>query len=141
MSVLNTNDDISTVTEVTQPSYTFAISYDDANGGDGQIHGSCDKLTAMKQAIYKIINTERYKYTIYSHNYGIEFADLFGKPIPFVYAETQRRIEEALLNDDRIKTVTNFSFSHKGGDVSVTFDVTTIYGTITNVTTGVSGVV
>ena len=111
------------------------------NGGDGQIHGFCDGIAAMKRAIFKMLNTERYAYVIYSWNYGIELADLIGKPIPFIYAETQRRITEALLNDDRIKSVTNFSFSHNGGDVSVTFDVDTIYGTVSSVTKEVAGVV
>ena len=140
-NLLPDNDGVATVTIETQPSYTYNIDYDNANGGDGQIHGFCDKLAAMKQAIYKIINTERYAYVIYSWNYGIELADLIGKPIPFVYAEVQRRITEALINDDRIKSVTNFSFSHKGGDVSVTFDVSTIFGTVTNIVKEVMGVV
>ena len=97
---------------------------------DSQIRGYADKLRAMEQAIYKIINTERYQYIIYSWNYGIELQDLFGQPIPYVYAELQRRIEEALLNDDRITKVYNFDFSHEGGDVMVEFDVDTIYGTL-----------
>jgi phage baseplate assembly protein W len=140
-SLLPDNDGIATVTIGTQPSYTYSVNYDDASGGDGQIHGFCDKLAAVKQAIFKILNTERYAYVIYSWNYGIELADLIGKPIPFIYAETQRRITEALTNDDRIKSVANFSFSHSGGDVAVTFDVHTIYGTINSVTKEVTGVV
>lgn len=139
--LLPDNDGLASVTITTQPSYTYNINYDDANGGDGQIHGFCDGIAAMKQAIFKMLNTERYAYVIYSWNYGIELADLIGKPIPFIYAETQRRITEALLNDDRIKSVTNFSFSHNGGDVSVTFDVDTIYGTVSSVTKEVAGVV
>lgn len=139
--LLPDNDGLASVTITTQPSYTYNINYDDASGGDGQIHGFCDGISAMKQAIFKILNTERYAYVIYSWNYGIELADLIGKPIPFIYAETQRRITEALLNDDRIKSVTNFSFSHNGGDVAVTFDVDTIYGTVSSVTKEVAGVV
>ena len=84
----------------------------------------------MRQAVYKILNTERYKYIIYSWNYGIELEDLFGQPIPYVYAELQRRIEEALLNDDRITNVHDFDFSNNGGDVLAVFQVDTIYGTI-----------
>lgn len=80
------------------------------------------------------MNTERYQYLIYSWNYGIELSDLYGQPIPYVYAEIQRRITEALLSDDRISNVTNFNFSNpQGGDVFTTFDVVTDYGIITNV--------
>ena len=109
-----------------EPSHTYDVDF----RTDSQIRGYADKLRAMEQAIYKIINTERYQYIIYSWNYGIELQDLFGQPIPYVYAELQRRIEEALLNDDRITKVYNFDFSHEGGDVMVEFDVDTIYGTL-----------
>lgn len=113
----------------TEPSYTYNLEYDK----DSQIRGHCDELKAMRQAIYKIMNTERYQYLIYSWNYGIELADLFGQPIPYVYAELQRRIREALLNDDRVTKVYNFEFSHNGGDVLAVFSVDTIYGTLTDI--------
>lgn len=124
-------------TAYTEPSYTYNLEYDK----DSQIRGYCDELKAMRQAVYKIINTERYEYIIYSWNYGIELADLFGQPIPYVYAELQRRISEALLNDDRIVKVYNFDFSHNGGDVLAVFDVDTIYGTLTSIEKGVQDIV
>ncbi len=123
--------------ETTQPSYTYHVRYE----SDGQIRGFCDGIDAMKQAIYKIINTERYQYIIYSWNYGIELRDLFGQPIPFVYAEVQRRIKEALLQDDRITAVTDFEFSNNDGDVAVHFNVSTIYGDVTDIEKVVYGVV
>lgn len=122
---------------VQQPSKTYALDFYNTN----KVAGYKDELKAMEQAIYKIVNTERYKYIIYSWNYGIELYDLIGQPIPYIYAETQRRIEEALLNDDRINKVYNFVFSNTSGDVLVTFDVDTIYGTVTDVEKVVSGVV
>lgn len=124
------------ITDYTEPSLTYSLNYPD----DGQIKGYIDELEAMKQAIYKIINTERYKYIIYSWNYGIELADLFGKPLPYVYAEIQRRIEEALLADDRIFKVYDFEFSNSRGDVLVKFKVDTIFGEI-EAEKGVSGIV
>lgn len=108
-------------------SKTFHIAYEREN----QFAGTIDELEAMKQAIYKIINTERYEYIIYSWNYGIELADLFGKPVPFVYAELPRRITEALMQDDRILAVDNFRMSYnKKGDVLAEFTVHTIYGDV-----------
>lgn len=92
----------------------------------------------MKLAVFKILSTERYRYPIYSWNYGIELEDLFGQPIPYVYAELQRRITEALEADDRIISVTGFEFSHDDGDVFAAFDVETIFGTLENITKGVS---
>ena len=35
------------------------------------ICGKIDGLEAMKQVIYKILNTERYQHIIYSWNYGV----------------------------------------------------------------------
>ena len=136
--VLPTSEDaIPSIQDVQYPSLTYSLDYT----GTGQINGYVDELEAMKQAIYKIINTERYAYIIYSWNYGIELNDLIGQPIPFVYAETQRRIMEALLADDRINSVNNFVFSNNSGDVAVTFDVETIYGKINDVEKVVYGVV
>ena len=37
-----------------------------------RIFGVCDGREAMEQVIYKILNTERYRYVVYSWNYGIE---------------------------------------------------------------------
>lgn len=108
-----------------QPSKTYKIDLD-----KNKIRGYIDELEAVKQAVYKILNTERYKYLIYSWNYGIELADLFGEPIPYVYSELKRRISEALTQDDRIESVDAFSFTNKKGVVLATFTVHTIYGDI-----------
>lgn len=97
-----------------------------------RVIGYTDELEAMKQAIYKIINTERYDYLIYSWNYGIELNDLFGEPIPYVYSEIKRRIIEALTHDTRIESVDAFSFEQiKRGEVFVKFTAHTIYGDVT----------
>lgn len=87
------------------------------------------KSRRMKQAVYKILMTERYGSIIYSGNYGIELADLFGQPVSYVCPELERRITEALLWDKRIESVTDFDFDlSKKGVVSVRFIVQTIYG-------------
>lgn len=90
-----------------------------------------DSIAAVRQAAYKILNTERYKHIIYSWNYGVELQDLFGKPIPYVLPEIPRRIREALIQDDRITDVTDFDLSYtKTGDVLAKFTIHTIYGTM-----------
>lgn len=92
--------------------------------------GFTDRLQAMVQAIYLILNIERYEHLIYSWNYGIELADLFGQPISFCIPEIKRRITEALMQDSRITGVDEFSFEHKRGKVFTTFTVHTIFGDI-----------
>lgn len=93
------------------------------------IRGYCDDVEAVKQAIYKILNTERYEYVIYSWNYGIELQDLFGEPVSYVCAELERRITEALMQDDRIQSVSDFEFDTAKRHLLVcTFIVHTIFG-------------
>lgn len=89
-----------------------------------------DELEAMKQAIYLILNIERYRYLIYSWNYGVELADLFGQPTSFVQPEIKRRITEALMQDSRIQSVDAFSFEVNKGKVHARFTVHTIFGDV-----------
>ena len=96
-----------------------------------RISGFCDKADAVKQAIYKILNTERYEYIIYSWNYGIQLIDLYGEPVTYVCPELERRITEALLTDDRINLCENFEFdTSQKGVVVVTFTARTIFGDV-----------
>jgi len=93
------------------------------------VKGYTDEREAIEQAIYKIINTERYRYLIYSWNYGIELNDLFGMPIPYCCAEIERRVKEALLQDRRITNVYEFQFENPEFEVVfVKFKADTIFG-------------
>lgn len=93
------------------------------------VRGFCDGLEAVKQAVFRILNTERYQYIIYSWNYGIETIDLYGQPVTYVCPELERRIEEALMTDSRIVKVTDFEHDTGiKGVVHTTFKVYTIYG-------------
>ena len=97
------------------------------------ILGFVDSQKAMEQAIYKIIRTERYKYIIYSWNYGIELEDLFGMPVEYCVVELERRISEALLQDNRITAVNGFEFdteSERGTILIKKFIAETVFGEI-----------
>lgn len=122
----NTNIDIKQEIDVI-PTLTYKMKL----FGD-IISGNVDNLDAMTQAIYKILNTERYQYPIYSWNYGIEIKDLFGKPKNYCRVELTKRIEEALLQDERILAVESFSFIDVNREtLAVTFTAKTIYGDTT----------
>ncbi len=108
----------------TQPSKEHRMDLD-----RNRILGTCDSLEAVRQSVFKILNTERYQYLIYSWNFGIELMDLYGKPPMFVCPEIERRVKEALLQDDRITGVDEFEFdTSKNGVVSVSFTVHTLFG-------------
>lgn len=96
-----------------------------------RISGYTDDIDAVMQAIYLILNTERYAHIIYSWDYGVELVDLFGKPIPYVMSELPRRITEALTQDNRITDVVNFEFEHHKNKLYTTFDVITDLGNVT----------
>lgn len=111
-----------------QPNKTYKMLVDES-----RISGTLAKdIAAVEQAAYKILNTERYKHVIYSWNYGAELQDLFGKPMPWVLSEIPRRIREALVQDDRIRDVTDFNLTYdKKGNVLALFTIKSIYGDIT----------
>lgn len=88
----------------------------------------CDGSEVMQQVVYHILNTERYKYPVYSWNYGVELNDLYGKPLDYVMSEIQRRIIEALIQDDRIESVDGFKFDTQEGALHMTFTVHTVFG-------------
>lgn len=81
-------------------------------------------LKALELSIDRILKTERYQHIIYSWAYGIETQDLFGMPHDFVELELKSRIEEALLQDDRILAIEDYTY-HRG---AVTFRVITSLG-------------
>ena len=113
---------------VTIPTKTYKMELEE---NSDRISGFTDEQEAMKQAIYKIIRTERYKYIIYDWNYGIELEDLFGMPVNYCVPEIERRIREALLQDTRISEVNNFEFdTSKKGVVLVKFTAYTEFGEI-----------
>lgn len=95
-----------------------------------KIQGFVDELEALQQAIYKVFNTEKYEYPIYSFSYGIELESLIGKDPIYVQIELKRRIQECLLQDERIIRVDNFNFIIAGDEMLCTFNVTSIYGEI-----------
>ena len=95
-----------------------------------RISGYVDGLDAVAQAVYLILSTERYKFIIYSWDYGVELVDLFGKPMPYVRAELPRRIKDALVTDNRIKDVVDVVFKPLGKILGVQFTVVTDAGKI-----------
>lgn len=111
--------------QTTYPTETYKIVLD-----KDRINGLTDEVEALCQAIYLILNTERYQHIIYSWDYGVELFDLIGQQMSYVIAEVDRRITEALIQDDRILNVTNFQFEHTKRSLHVTFDVISIYGVI-----------
>ncbi|TCJ04089.1 DUF2634 domain-containing protein [Cytobacillus praedii] len=105
------------------PSMTYKIDFQKK-----RMSGMTDQLAAIKQAVFIILHTERFKHMIYSGHFGIELENLIGTNPIYVKSELARRITEALLQDDRITSIEEFQFDFNDHNVQVTFTVETEYG-------------
>ena len=92
-----------------QPGLTYG--YNEEN-----IAGKVDGQDAVKQAIHKILLTERYGDAIYGEDYGVELEQYIGKGYGYLVAGIEVNVTE-------VKNLGN-------GEASITFTVSTIYGNI-----------
>lgn len=107
----------------TETSNTYKINQQKNN-----INGFIDDIEAVKQSVYLILNIERYKHLIYDWDYGFEIVDLIGKDINIIQVDIQRRICDALKQDDRITDIKDFSFETQKNKLIAYFTVETIFG-------------
>lgn len=114
---------------VSQPSRTWCI-----DPATKRITGTCDGYEAVRQAVETILQVERYRWQIFDPASGMEWEGLLGQDAGFVAAELQRRLEDALLADDRITGVENFEYSVHGQSLAASFTVKTIYGSVDSAT-------
>lgn len=107
--------------DIFHPSLTYKI---DGN----HIQGMIDGLEAVNQAVDLTLVTERFEYPIYSWDRGMESKDIVGARREYVQGDLQRRIEEALAEDDRVTGISDFAVSFSGETATATFKVNTIFG-------------
>ncbi|MFI3206590.1 MAG: DUF2634 domain-containing protein [Clostridia bacterium] len=105
------------------PSRTFKII-------DNRIVGFVEEEEALAQAIDLILRTERCEFAIFSSEYGTELQDLFLMNEELFDARLEMRIEDALLADVRINSISDFELSRDKTDVYVSFTVNSVYGEI-----------
>lgn len=118
--------DVTILTPESIPTRTYHLDFERKT-----INGKVDGAEAMKQAIYLILNTERFYWPVYSWNYGTELIDLAGQSPYYVEAELERRIVDALMQDDRVVSVSGFTFRADGATMTATFTVKTTVGDVT----------
>lgn len=111
------------------PSKTYKLNLSETH--NDRIIGFVDKLNAIKQSVYHILNTERYAYVIYDNNYGIELEQYIGRGFEYLEATIEETLKEALLQDLRITNVTVNSINKISNDMAqIKFDVQSIYGNL-----------
>ena len=107
-----------------QPSKTWII-----DRSTMQVAYMDDGLEAVRQAVEIALDVERFRWTIYSANFGSELDELIGQDEALITAEIPRLVEGALSQDDRIVQVEDYVFTRTGPDsMHVSFTVRTVYG-------------
>lgn len=85
---------------------------------------------AIKTWAFKAMMTERFRYEIYSWNYGSELDSLIGQSYSpnLTKAECIRYIKEALLVNPYIRNVSNVAVTFDRGHLFIEAKIDTIYG-------------
>ena len=107
-------------------SYLFDFTTGDFIVRDGKLI-ECDGIDAIKVWIEKILRTEKGRYPIYDNTeYGCRLEDLIignSYTTEFIEAELKREIEDALKQNHRITSVTNFNITRNTNAITVTLEV------------------
>lgn len=122
MAVLPTGN-LPEVTFQQQPGRTWYI-----DKTTNRIRGECDDWLAVRQAVEIILNVERFRWQIYRPYSGMQWDGLIGQDPGYVASELQRRITEALTMDDRVRGISNFSYTVEGDKLSASLTVNTVFG-------------
>lgn len=87
---------------------------------------------AIKCWIWNCIKTERYKYAIYSDQYGVELEQYIGQ-VPereYIQTDIQQDITDALMQNQYITAVHDFNITFGDDDINIALTVDTLYGSI-----------
>lgn len=87
---------------------------------------------AIKCWIWNCIKTERYKYAIYSDQYGVELEQYIGQ-VPereYIQTDIQQDITDALMQNQYITAVRDFDITFGDDDINIALTVDTLYGSI-----------
>ncbi|HBO5951469.1 DUF2634 domain-containing protein [Bacillus velezensis] len=122
-------DDFEDDNEAIETSRTYRIDFENGRITNELIAG----LEAIKQFVYMALHTERYSYSVFSHDIGNELQEVLSDnetTDAYKKMEIPRLIEEALIYDDRISSVTDFEIDKSGDRFIVSFIVETDEGTL-----------
>lgn len=122
------------LTRVEAPAQTGTKSYlFDFNKGDFVIRDGklveCDGMDALKVWIEKILKTEKGRYRIYDGTgYGCQLEDLIignTYTLEFTEAELKREVEEAILKNPLVISVSNFTLTKTANVLTIQIEVKT----------------
>lgn len=108
-----------------QPSLTWI-----ADPVTHRLRGRGDGYEAVRQAVEIIVNVERFRWQIYTPNFGIDLDGLLGNDPGFVASELQRRLADAFLPDSRILGISDFSYIFRDAALTAAVTVDTVFGKV-----------
>ena len=107
----------------TAPSKTYRLLKD-------RVSGYVDGKQAVAQAIDLMLSVERWRYPVFSADYGFELPMYLGKSERPTNEMLRLLVEEALLEDDRILSISDFSAAISGDTVRLCFVANTVFGDV-----------
>ena len=114
------------VTAVRQTPKEYGIDF-----STGQLTGEIvEGLEAIRVWVWCALQTERYRFPIYSWQYGTEYEQYFGHAVPddWLQGDCKTETEEALKVNPWITGITDFSASMEGGHLHLSFRLETGFG-------------
>ena len=103
----------------------------------GQLTGRIvEGLDAIKAWIWLALHTPRYRFFIYTWDYGNELEDLIGRGYSKEYLDLEipSMIEDCLSVNPNIESISDYNFTLENDKLTGSFTVNTLYGEVeTNV--------
>ena len=108
-----------------QPSLTWI-----ADPVTNRLRGRGDGWEAVRQAVEVIVNVERFKWQIYTPNFGTDYDGLLGTEPGYAASELRRRLEDAFLPDNRLLGIKDYTYTFEDTSLSAAFTVLTVFGDV-----------
>jgi hypothetical protein len=117
---------ISSKTPVYGKSPIFLFESGEFKKVDGRVYTG-ESVEVLKNWIEKTLRTERYRFPVYTSNYGVTLEELVSGGLPYetLLNELKGQISDALLQDIRITGVGSFCFSRDKSYLNIQFVVKT----------------
>lgn len=87
-------------------------------------------IDAVRTWISKTLRTERFRYLVYSWDYGQELDSLLGKRSVPDQSEAERYVKEALGTSPYIQSLNDFQLQYDADTLSIRFTANTVYGEV-----------
>lgn len=97
----------------------------------GQLTGQIvEGIEAIKVWIWNCLHTQRFRYPIYSWDYGADLEQYIGQSVTeeFLNADCEDEIREALLINPNITDIDDFEATFDNGSLSISFTAVTKFG-------------